>query len=680
MRITLAVRALVALELRTLLRDPRTVLMSVVLPVVLIPALLLIGSQIEDRRAERAEQRTFQLALVGEESQFAAELVESLRDVRAVEDGPGFRLVEIGNPREALDAGSIDLYLEAFSTEEWRELVEAEGIEGDAISLDLDGIRVLRISYHSTRTASREGAERLSESLLDRHRTRRDSILVQAGFAVPSYQVAVVEGVDVASERQVQGARLGRYLTLILLGLMVLGGSVVATDTLAGEKERGTLATLLTSAVSRTEIVAGKLLAVMGVALAIALVQLVNLWVFLGTGLIDPLQGFAVDVSPGLVAALLLLYLPVVALVAGVLLVTSAHANSYKEAQLYLMPVLLVLVTPAMAPLMPGLSLQSAAVLIPIANLSLGVRDLLAGNLQLAWLAAAWLVTAGAAAWVTTRSVQALHDEGLVTGDTSREDSLEGPELFPKRILRWILVLWAIKLLLELNLRFEDIRMGILLGVGLVFLAFPLLMIRRFRLDPVEALALRFPRPGVWAGVALGAPAGLVAAGTVLHLMDFVVPVPTEALESFGQALVPDEVPVWQLVLLFAIVPGITEELTFRGVLLHGLRRRFGGVALALVVGMIFGLFHYELFRIPVTTFLGVILTAVALLTGSILPAIAWHTLHNGLAAYLATSGIEFGGEEWLWGAGSFLILALALWIIWVCRTPYPGVGEGSEG
>jgi sodium transport system permease protein len=710
-RPTTAVRAVFGLEIRSLLRDPRTVFLSVVLPVVLIPLLLLGASWADDRRVERAEERSFRLAVVGPDADFARALVwhgedswrgddsrhgadswggagsshgaDSLHgdDSTRAADSGRFRPVEVADPTAALESGSIDLYLEAFTPEAWRELREAH--DGDPryeLPPELDGGRVVRIRFHATRTASREGMVELRDRLLDARQARRDSMMVAAGFPVDPERVAVVESGSVAAVEDVRAAGVGRYLTLILLTLMVLGGSAVATDTLAGEKERGTLETLLTSAASRTEIVTGKLLAVMAVAFTISFVQVVNLWVFLGLGLIEPAAAFAVHVSPGLALGLLVLYLPVVALTSGLLLLSSAHASSYKEAQLYLMPVLLGLILPGVAPLLPDLSLASAVVVVPIANLALGARDLLIGQAQLPWLAAAWLVTAGAAAWVTRRSVRALHDESLVTGAPSTEEVLGGAALFPKRVVRWFAAFWGVKIILDLNLPLEDVRAVALVSVGAAFLLFPLVVIRHFRLDPVQALALRKPRPGVWAGVLLGAPAALVAAASLAGLVDRVVPMPAEMLESFGQAIMPEAVPVWQLVLFLAVLPGIAEELTFRGVLLHGLRRRLGPVGLALVVGLVFGFFHFQLFRIPSTAFLGVALAAVTLMTGSIFPAIAWHVLNNAIAIGLGAYAAGFAPDGWGWGLGSVVALGLAFRIIWLNRTPYPGVGGGPGG
>ena len=684
MRLTVPVRSVFWLEILSLVRDPRTLLISVVLPIILIPAILVAGNWAEEREARATEALTFRLAVEGERSDLARSLL-GVRDGDRMERlDPRFALVSVEDPWEALASERIDVVLEAMDVDSWNRGVQDGSIQEGPTPppSELEAVPRLRLHFHSNRTTSREGAQALRTHLLETREARRDSILLAAGFPVPPGEVLVVESVNVATSEAMEGALLGRFLTLILLGLMALGGSALATDTLAGEKERGTLNTLLTAAARRQEIISGKLLAIMAVAFGIALVQVLNIWFFLGLGIVEVGGAFAVRVPPEIALLLLVVYLPAIALVSGVLLLTSAYARSYKEAQLYLTPVLLGLIIPSAVPLLPGISLQSAIILIPIANLGVAVRDMMMGDLQPAWVMSAWIITALAAAWVIRRSVLALDDERLILGERSVEEHTGGEGLFRKRVVIWILVLWAVKILVSFNLPFTDIRVVSLISIGLLFTLFPTAAILRYRLPVREALALRMPHPGVWIGVLIGVPAGILTVMGVFQLVDTVVPVPTEMLESLGQALMPDGIPLWQLLVVVALVPGIAEELTFRGVILHGLRRRLGPVALALVVGLIFGLFHFSIFRIPTTAALGVMLTAVTLLTGSIFPAMVWHILNNAVAVLVgrdALPGIDpqwfSEGVGWGWSLGGVALLLVAFGIIWRFRTPYPDMG-----
>jgi sodium transport system permease protein len=176
--------------------------------------------------------------------------------------------------------------------------------------------------------------------------------------------------------------------------------------------------------------------------------------------------------------------------------------------------------------------------------------------------------------------------------------------------------------------------------------------------------------------VLIGAPSALVSGLGVAQLFQRFVPVPERMLEEFDQLLLASGIPFWQLLLMIAVVPGICEELAFRGVLLHGLSKRLPPVALALVVGAIFGLFHVSLWRILSTAYLGAVLAAVVTLTGSIFPAMLWHALNNATVVVAAELGwMPEGFRLPLWSYPLAVSgLALTFVILWTTRRPYPGL------
>jgi hypothetical protein len=129
-------------------------------------------------------------------------------------------------------------------------------------------------------------------------------------------------------------------------------------------------------------------------------------------------------------------------------------------------------------------------------------------------------------------------------------------------------------------------------------------------------------------------------------------------------------------VFFLAVLPGICEELAFRGVLLYGLSKRLRPVALSLAVGLVFGFFHVSLFRLIPTAYLGVVLSAVTILSGSIFPAMLWHTLNNATAlvpAYLGWIDADMSMEPWMY-AVAVAGLAVAFWILWRTRQPWRGL------
>jgi membrane protease YdiL (CAAX protease family) len=141
-------------------------------------------------------------------------------------------------------------------------------------------------------------------------------------------------------------------------------------------------------------------------------------------------------------------------------------------------------------------------------------------------------------------------------------------------------------------------------------------------------------------------------------------------IEAFSEEVIPKDVTSSWLFLFLAIMPGVFEEIAFRGVLLQGLRKRLRPVAVVLVVGAVFGLFHMALFRFAPTFALGVCLATVTLLTRSIYPAMLWHALNNGLGVWTAQNHILLGELEPEYYLPGVAALAVSFWILWRNRVP----------
>lgn len=674
------VAALFRTELRMMLRDRRTIVMSIGLPLAVMPLMLFASHAMNERRERRLEETVYEFAVTGPHGAEARAVLERVRRHAAEISGPDtpfrFREVEADDPARALENGQVHFYLDARSAAEARPDAAERDDAGARLPALPPDVLALTTVYRADRDDSESGASRMRRALAETRRAERGAILRQAGFPLAIADVAAVDAANLASEGQVAGLTLGRLLTPLLLLFLLSGSAVVAVDSLAGEKERGTLETLLTTAVSRAEIVAAKHLLILTVAIVITVIQVANLLVYVGFKLIPTTTNFAAAVTPLTAALLLVLYLPVAGLVASVLLLVSGHARSYKEAQLYFFPVFLVGMLPGLAAMLPGLPLRSAIAVVPVANISVAVKELLIGRPDWPFLALGWVATAAAAGWTARLATRALSTERLIAPVAAdAAELLGGPALFPRHVGRWFATLWAVTLIVSLNLETRvDLRIQTLVNLVGLFLGGSILMIRHYRLDVRQALALRPVKRAVWLAVAAGVPAGLLTGIGVFRLANIVLPVPPEIIEAFSRFLMPESVPMWQLLPLLTILPGVCEEIAFRGLLLHGLHRRLHPAAVVLAVGLTFGLFHVSLFRILPTAYLGMLFASVVLLTGSIFPAMAWHGLHNGLSLLASQSGWQLSNLE----PGTYALAAAALaasfWIIWRSRTPYPGL------
>jgi membrane protease YdiL (CAAX protease family) len=288
--------------------------------------------------------------------------------------------------------------------------------------------------------------------------------------------------------------------------------------------------------------------------------------------------------------------------------------------------------------------------------------------------------------WVARLTEQTLSNEKLISGsDLDQADLTGGAALFPRHVFRWFLALWVVFFLVSLWFG-EDLglRGQVFVNLGVIFFGGSLVMIRRYRLDPREAFKLRTPHPAAWLAVLLGAPAALLVGIGLAEVVNlYIFPVPEQLLENFGQELLGPELPLWQLMFFLTVMPGIFEELTFRGVLLHGMRGKIKRKwLLALLNGIIFGIFHVSLFRIAPTAWLGFVLAWVVILGGSIFPAMLWHALSNALAILPSEMGWlpdDFSPEAW-WAFPAALALGLSFWILWSTGPERVGDQAGRGG
>jgi hypothetical protein len=353
----------------------------------------------EDRRERRAAAATYRYAVTGSRTDEARRVLEVVRHEREIEPG-GFRFSDAGtiDATAKLDSGDLHFFVEATTAAEAAQHARAAAEARRRVETSTSGriddgnpqrlatlpvdLTVLTLVFRADRDDSREGVDRLRRVLADVRRQSRGLVLAERGFPLETRDVAPVEAANLASAGQVAGLWIGRLLTPLLLLFLFTGGAVVAVDTLAGEKERGTLETLLTTAAARAEIVAAKHLLILAVGIVIALIQVTNFVVYVGFRVIPAGTSFSAAVPAPVGALLLALFLPVAALGASILLLVSGHARSYKEAQSYFFPVFLLGMLPGLAALLPGVPLRSAIVLVPIANISVAVKEILVGTID----------------------------------------------------------------------------------------------------------------------------------------------------------------------------------------------------------------------------------------------------------------------------------------------------------
>ena len=355
-------------ELRMILRDKRSVMASIILPLVLMPLMLFGSVWMQKKRESQLQTATYRYAVSGPEKAAVQKLI-SKTQARIEKSGATNRSralnlqeVVLENPWVELTNRNIHFLLEGI-----RPAPAVEPLARKAGVPDLS----IKISFRADRDDASVGAHRLQQELMTTRADLQDALLLEHGLPLKGQEFATITTRNVANPGHVAGLRLGRMLTLLLLFFMMMAGAMVASDLIAGEKERGTLETLLTSGATRVEIVTSKQLVIMAVALTITCIQALNLLVYVGLRVIPVPANFAEAAPPHVALLLLFLFLPVTGVVGSVLLLTSGYAKTYKEAQMYFTPVFLIGLAPALVPMLPGLTLRSAIVLVPLANIAM---------------------------------------------------------------------------------------------------------------------------------------------------------------------------------------------------------------------------------------------------------------------------------------------------------------------
>jgi sodium transport system permease protein len=219
-----------------------------------------------------------------------------------------------------------------------------------------------------------------------------------AGLGVSADNVAAVlepvtvERINTAESRENVGEKIGGFIAYLLVPLVLAGASYPAMDIGAGEKERGTLETLLICPISRTAIVLGKFFTVLTTGLVSAALTVIS---FGGWGyLIGSMAG--VDVVAKTMETLgfidltliLALLLPLSAIFAALLLSLSIYARSYKEAQNYIGPVTMLVFMPLVVAILPGVELNWKTAMVPVLNVALSIKELVKGTIDYLLLAA----------------------------------------------------------------------------------------------------------------------------------------------------------------------------------------------------------------------------------------------------------------------------------------------------
>jgi sodium transport system permease protein len=668
---------LILKELREVLRDRRTILTLVLMPVLVYPLLSVAFQQFFLASAKTNQPPDYLVAFANEEE---AGLVVDYWQITAarvprppilpspgVPDPPAEdRLpVRVGvreDMEEAVLQGRFDLGIRLRDPARWQE-AQRSGYRPDQ-NLRLE-CELVYVQGSPQAEAAREYVERLFAAANARFLQARLNVLGVQGQRADPVRVAYEPRRDPFAGSTFS---LTTFIPLILILMTITGAVYPAIDLTAGERERGTLEVLIAAPIPRLGVLFAKYVAVVTVAVLTAVANLTMMAVTLSVSGLTPVIFGPAGLTVGLVVEVFGLLLLFAAFFSAVLLAVTSFARSFKEAQAYLIPLMLLALAPGILSLVPGVKLSGLLTVTPLVNMVLLARDLFEGQAQAGLAAVVVLSTLLYALAALAAAARLFGAEAVLYSDQSGWSDLLRRPAEPRPAPTVVSALFCMALLFPASFlatsligRWEgvplDARLGLLAAVtALLFGGIPLAAAALGRVRLTSGFLVRGSSPGAFAGaLLLGLSLWPLAHEVLLLMKDWGLTALRSEQEEHFRALgrqLKDLSPAL-VVLGLGVVPAVVEEWFFRGYLFSALRAVASARTTLVASALLFGLFHLvttdalAVERFVTSTLLGLVLGWVCWRSGSVLPGMLLHACHNGAVALLACYEEELRQSGW---------------------------------
>ena len=592
-----------------LIRDIRTIIAMVIFPVIFIPLFLVVAgmqeTQTVTKRAEESYVILVQESLIGE---FSKTEIKNLT-IEPFSKDKDFR--------EALTKQKADAYLE-FSENEF--FIHFDGGRSDGKS------------------------QRAGEALLQHLRLSK---LEKAKKTLEENQISeeilnppLVTAINIAPKEKVSGFELARFLPLVVLLMVMNLLAHPAIDSMTGEKERGTAESLLALPIKAKEIVFGKflvigLLAFFAIALNVAL--LMTSIHFMGGESANFFSHFLITVLGSI---------PMIIFFSGALIFIASSSRSTKEASSYLHTFVLVFMIFAFVSL-SGDNISNWLNWVPGIGAGISLKSWLTSSGSItSWVSVLWTTAIGFG--LLGASASQFKSENTILGmgginwkqwwKTGREGNRYAST--SETIMSFVFIFIVFVLLSATGSLFKGMSDGQSLLAGTFVAQAGALLILPHFINKLLGLKKDYIFPknfkfgfylllfglGAWL---LGLPFG--------YLGESLWPSSPLMEEMFTKLL--DENSMIVLIFVVGVMPGITEELVFRGFILHGFKK-FGTKKAILFSSLLFALMHMHPARFLFTFVLGILFALLTIRTGTIWYSVLIHFLINTISVIIAKNNL----------------------------------------
>jgi len=604
-----------------LLRDKRTVITSVVIPIVLYPLIMIGFSSLMIRQETKLEQQIVDIYVQDNSvTDISNRIIDSL---------------------QTLDYVNIyhksDNYLELIQ----QDILHAAVTIKDTLGATGYDLFKITITYNEAKEMSKMAYSKLRNSLLEIETELVGERLSAIRIDEEILDAIEIKADNVAPPEQMLGFIVGKILPYLLIVLTLSGGAVVASDLVAGEKERGTLETILVSAARRIELVIGKYLTIITISLITVFLNLFSMFFsFKHLMTQSGVDTSSVQLPLSNFGLILIAMIPLVTLLAAILLSISTYARNIKEAQSYQMPIIFAGMMLAMISMLPGFELTLGFALLPIINFALLFKNIMMGSyngLHFAVVIGSTLILDIVAIYL---SIYLFNKESILFRTAEEDKTLKfwGKEKSNVFATQFIVIFFVVMLLLLFYIggswQSKDLMEGLVKTQIFLILLPTILVLRISKNNIPQVLRLNKTRPFNYLMVLLMAIPALLTAIGIGNVINYFFPVSETYIKSMQELVGLEQKSIWMAILIIGVLPGICEEIMFRGYIINGFTKN-GFWKAVIVTGFLFGIFHLDPFRLLPASILGFYLGYLTLKTNSIFPAMLAHFSNNSLAIIL---------------------------------------------
>ncbi|MEL0646982.1 ABC transporter permease [Pseudoalteromonas agarivorans] len=373
-------------ELKELLRDKKTLMFVVALPVIIFPIIFAVMAFISSQAALDADQKVNTYVIInGEYAQEFTDKVFYHKSFELYKGNKTFNTIE--ELKAGVIAGDIDMGI-YLPSDAKQTLTDEKQSKWQVVFNDSKSINFL---FERVKELAKEYSDNLQKEQL-----------ISFGIDMSAHAALLnpvnVIKVDTADKRENLGEKMGGFLPYLLIPLVLMGATYPAIDLGAGEKERGTLETLLLTPITRTELVLGKFITLLTTSIASTTITVLSMgcWVAVALAFAD-LDVIKTAFSSLAVTDLLMIFvllLPLAAIFSSLALAISIYARTFKEAQNYMAPLSMGVFFPIIISILPNMELTAKTAFIPVTNVALAIKDIIKGTVDYTFVGLIFLATA----------------------------------------------------------------------------------------------------------------------------------------------------------------------------------------------------------------------------------------------------------------------------------------------